>query len=92
MYEEEEKSSIANHRSSIINALMPEAGARLPPELLTRLEQAIDRLHTEMIHEVIEIIREHNDVLANELNALMYQFDYGTIVRWIRQTRESTHE
>ena len=64
----------------------------MPPELLTRLEQAIERLHTETIHDIIETIREYNDVLADELDALMYRFDYDTIADWIQQTREKTDE
>jgi hypothetical protein len=86
------KKLVQEGETTSLTTLTPETGAMLPAELLGRLEQAIERLNVKIIHEIIETIREYNDALANELDTLMYQFDYDTIADWIQQTREKTDE
>ena len=62
-----------------------EALDAIPSELLKDLEQAIHQLHPQKILEVIEAIRSHNAVFAEELNNLAYDFDYDTILQRIQK-------
>jgi len=85
VYEKSQKSKVKRQKSQVENVLTLKALATLPPDLLVNLKRAIARLDVEMIHQVIEEIRSHNAPLADALTALVDDFEYDKILRFIQK-------
>jgi len=60
----------------------------LPPELLTKLEQAALDIDIEMINELLSEIHSHNSALARQLRALANEFRYDEIASLIQVRNE----
>lgn len=60
----------------------------LPPELLTKLEQATNRSDMEQIVRLIAEVRSHDVMLADALTHLSNMFDYDEILRLLHEARE----
>jgi len=59
----------------------------LPPELLTRLEEATELSDMEMIDQVVTEIRRHHAKLADELAGLLNNFQYDKILALVQESK-----
>jgi len=85
VYEESQKLKVESRKSKVEEVLTPEALAALPPDLLTRLEQATDRGDIQLMLAIIDEIRAYDDAVANALARLANDFDYGGMLNYIQK-------
>ena len=69
-----------------VTLLWPASLAKLPAELLTRLEDAVERSSKKQITAIIEEIRAHHAQIANALTHLADDFKYDDILTIIQNT------
>ncbi len=85
VYEDDADSIVpGSSEKNMPKALTPEALDLLPSELIAELKQASLQGDTDRVEYLTEEIRSHNAALADELAALVSDFDYGKILRLIR--------
>ncbi|MDM8551556.1 two-component regulator propeller domain-containing protein [Desulfobacterales bacterium HSG2] len=73
-------------------ALTPEALGTLPHELLAALEQASVEGDTDRAECLTADIRSYNAALADALAVLVADIEYGSILKLIRETKESKND
>jgi len=88
VYKESKGQQAKDEGQTLTDALMPQALAALPPELLENLEQVAVRLNAKMVDQAIEVIRPHNASVADTLARLAERFQYDQILTFIQHARE----
>lgn len=73
-------------------SLDPAALGALPREVLQRLERALARIDVEEIKNAIDEVRVHDDSLAESLDVLADDLQFGRILRLVRSGRNSGTE
>ena len=86
VYEDSQKSIVESRKSKTEDVLTPEDLAKLPDEVYTELQQAVNTANLKVMQRLIERIRKQNVSLANTLTALVNQFRFDILQSLFKET------